>query len=200
MKLKFPIPDTNTTAQCNLGSLIIRYNAKCRRRLRKYLNQFQNLALSEVLKCDKLYRVKDDGFHIHSHQRRLGIVVLEKASRKLLKRATEIENCSTFCDLLECVTRVTRNIHPFGALARYDTTLRIGANLRLKPAVVYLHAGARTGCKSLRLSHRRKEYVAIDELPVELRKLKPHEVEDFLCIFKDCFGKMDCLLRCNPCY
>jgi hypothetical protein len=65
----------------------------------------------------------------------------------------------------------------------YDTALRIGAKLGLEPDVVYLHRGTRSGVKVLGMDAGRP-FVRPDELPDELRVLRPHEIEDCLCIYK----------------
>jgi hypothetical protein len=65
----------------------------------------------------------------------------------------------------------------------YDTALRIGAKLGLEPEVVYLHRGTRRGVRALGLDADRT-FVALGELPHELRALRPHEIEDCLCIYK----------------
>ena len=69
----------------------------------------------------------------------------------------------------------------------YDTALRIGAKLGLEPEVVYLHRGARSGMKALGLGAGRL-FVEVYELPHELRSLRPHEIEDCVCIYKTKLG------------
>ena len=71
----------------------------------------------------------------------------------------------------------------------YDTVLRIGAKLDLFPDRVYLHCGTREGARALGLKWR-DPWLKVDELPRELRRLKPHEIEDFLCIYKGEFAKL----------
>ena len=65
----------------------------------------------------------------------------------------------------------------------YDTAHRIGAFLGLEPEHVYVHAGTTVGAKALGLKSI-DGWVAMDDLPEVFRKLKPYEVEDFLCIYK----------------
>jgi hypothetical protein len=72
-----------------------------------------------------------------------------------------------------------------GELMVYDTALRIGAFLKLEPVSVYLHAGTKTGAKALGLTVSGKKNINVTDLPKEFRKLKPHEIEDCLCIYKD---------------
>lgn len=76
------------------------------------------------------------------------------------------------------------SIRGVGELLVYDTALRIGAKLELMPDRVYLHSGTRRGARSLGLPFKMR-LISIAELPVPLRSLKQHEVEDCLCIFKD---------------
>src|SRR5215468_2342022 len=64
----------------------------------------------------------------------------------------------------------------------YDTALRIGAKLGVFPKEVYLHAGTRVGARKLGLDAS-KPTVKMSFLPTHLRTLRPHEVEDVLCIF-----------------
>jgi hypothetical protein len=65
----------------------------------------------------------------------------------------------------------------------YDTSLRIGAKLGFEPKHVYLHAGTRVGARALGLDTS-ASYLRASELPAPLRALRPHEIEDALCIFK----------------
>jgi hypothetical protein len=123
---------------------------------------------------------------IEDHQRRNGRATLKRAATALLKRIKQIEKCQSFAELLACVEEATEGIERFGELAAYDTSFRIGLKLKLTPKAVYLHTGTRDGCRALGLKGNRK-YVEISELPKELRLLKPHEAEDFLCIYKDEF-------------
>jgi hypothetical protein len=121
---------------------------------------------------------------IEDHQRRVGRATLKLAATALLKRIKQIENCRSFAELLACIEEATKDIDRFGELAAYDTAFRIAVNLNLMPKAVYLHAGTRKGCRALGLKANRR-YVEMDELPKELQVLEPHEVEDFLCIYKD---------------
>ena len=121
---------------------------------------------------------------IEDHQRRVGRATLKRAATAILKSIKQIEKCRTFAELLACIEEATKDIDRFGELAAYDTAFRIGVKLNLMPEVVYLHTGTRKGCRALGLQANRK-YVEMDELPKELQVLEPHEVEDFLCIYKD---------------
>ena len=71
----------------------------------------------------------------------------------------------------------------------YDTALRIGAFLRLESDAVYLHCGVTTGAAHLGFARSRMR-IEVGELPPSLRGLKPYQVEDILCIYKDALGRM----------
>jgi len=96
----------------------------------------------------------------------------------------------SFADLLTHVNTAVRPIHGIGELYVYDTTLRLGGHLRLVPREVYLHAGTRRGARALGLDHR-SDSVSPNQLPTVLRRLRPHEVEDLLCIYKDWLRTVD---------
>ena len=77
-----------------------------------------------------------------------------------------------------------------GELYVYDTALRIGAKLNLLPNKVYLHAGTRSGAEALGFDGK-ATVLNVSDLPRELQKLEPHEIEDVLCIFKADLKKVD---------
>ena len=80
-----------------------------------------------------------------------------------------------------------RNLSGIRGLAElyyYDTALRIGASRSLMPKHVYLHRGTRDGARALGLDWR-ADLLDPRALPKELAVLEPHEIEDFLCIYKD---------------
>lgn len=119
----------------------------------------------------------------YSHQRRLTKVALERALDVLSKHARAIQKAHDFDDLVHLIDTALEPISGLGELYVYDTTLRIGAKLNLFPDKVYLHAGTRLGARALGL--RTAATLKMSELPKEFRALKPHEIEDVLCIFKD---------------
>ena len=53
------------------------------------------------------------------------------------------------------------------------------------PERVYLHRGTRKGARALGLDWR-ADSLDPRVLPKELADLEPREIEDFLCIYKDC--------------
>ena len=119
----------------------------------------------------------------YSHQRRLRKVALERALDVLSKEAGAIERAHDFDELFALIDPALEPIPGLGELYVYDTSLRIGAKLNLFPDKVYLHAGTRLGARALGL--RAAATLDVSQLPKEFRSLRPHEIEDVLCIFKD---------------
>ena len=109
---------------------------------------------------------------------------LDLASHALLSALPSLEACRDFRQLFELVRDLIEPIPGIGELMIYDTALRIGAKLNLKPMRVYLHAGARAGARALDYENRGRDFVHLEDLPEPLRQLEPHEIEDCLCIFK----------------
>lgn len=120
----------------------------------------------------------------HSHQRRITRVALADAERCLLAAEHRIRSCSDFDQLHALIDELVRPIHGIGRLYVYDVATRIGHALGLAPERVYLHAGTRAGAKGLGIGRGRKT-VEMSEVPEPLRRLRPAEIEDVLCIFKD---------------
>jgi hypothetical protein len=179
----------------SLPSLIRDYRCRFGPRLAEYLAYFHDLRSP-----DDAMRFVCHGKEgrINAHQRRVGRAILERARKSLARNASKIQLCRTFDDLIGLVENCTKNIPRFGTLAVYDTSLRLGAYLDLWPDVVYLHAGTKKGCRALGIPTN-SGTVEMRMLPRPLRVLKPHEAEDFLCIFKDQFAGAERKLRgCLP--
>jgi hypothetical protein len=130
----------------------------------------------------------------HPHQHRLRNDLLQAAATTLLQNLNGIERCDSFDELIRLIEDKAGRLSGFGTVAIYDTALRIGGFRQLYPTDVYLHAGTRKGCKAL------KEAMGLttldcsgrsvhpSTLPEALQKLQPHEIEDFLCIYKGKFA------------
>jgi hypothetical protein len=119
----------------------------------------------------------------YSHQCRLKKAALEKAQQALLMNSEAIGQAKSFDDLFSLVETIVEPIEGLAELYVYDTSLRIGARLHLLPNRVYLHRGTRDGAQALGFDGRAK-VLEMSEIPLELRQLEPHEIEDVLCIFK----------------
>lgn len=99
-----------------------------------------------------------------------------------MKRA--IQRAKNFDELHELVLQAGKGLERIGPLAIYDTALRLGAYLGFRPQHVYLHCGTRAGARVLGLRGRAKK-LQMEELPEEFRRLRPEQVEDCLCIYKE---------------
>jgi len=124
-----------------------------------------------------------DGTHRFSHQFRLTKAALNSATAALLASVPAIQQCGDFEELIALIDDVVGGIPGIGELYVYDTALRVGANVRIEPRRVYLHRGTRTGARALGLDGTRKS-ISPSHLPPALRELRPHEIEDLLCIYK----------------
>jgi hypothetical protein len=118
----------------------------------------------------------------YDHQRRLSEATLHQVRRVLLD--TSLQHPGSFHELLAAIRDSISPIHGVGELMVYDTAVRIGAWLQLKPEHVYLHAGTRAGARALGLRWR-DPFVRFGSLPTALQSLEPLEVEDCLCIYKE---------------
>lgn len=173
----------------DLSKLVEIYRRKNAPRHKNELEHFRCfLTLRDTVEAATM-AVGPDG-NMLRHQRRVGKDVLAEAKDVLLQRLIEIEQCSNFAQLIDVVKQSTEAIDRFGSLAVYDTALRIGAKLNRLPEFVYIHAGTKAGAKALELDAS-QPFLAISELPEPLRQLEPHEIEDFLCIYKEHFDSAE---------
>lgn len=117
-----------------------------------------------------------------SHQRRIPHSALVEAKAALLK--LNLAGVRSFDELHKLVALTIGPIIHIGQLTIYDTAHRLGAFLKLCPEYVYLHAGVRSGAKALGLDYR-TEKLATSAFPKAFQKLKPEQVQDCLCIYKD---------------
>ena len=121
-----------------------------------------------------------------SHQCLIPNAALNRAKKLLTAAAAQLKACRTFHDLHSLLADMFKPVHGLGELYIYDTALRLGAFLKLRPRYVYLHRGTRTGARALGLDVSRG-YLDVASLPKPIQALEPHEIEDFLCIYKDRF-------------
>ena len=162
--------------------------------VRKYIEKVRPLAQDELdwfrSQSSLSTAVKKAGLAInrknkrYSHQRRIRKGILPLAENILTSNLKAIDRCSNFDELFNLIDDLLRFVDGIGELYIYDTSLRIGAKLNLLPEKVYLHTGTRDGAKALGFDSKAK-FIELSDFPVEFQVLKPHEIEDVLCIFKD---------------
>jgi hypothetical protein len=121
-----------------------------------------------------------------SHQWRLPNALLAKAAGRLVKHLAAIDTCENFNGIFKIVDSVRAQETGLGDLWAYDTSFRIGAKLEMFPTEVFLQSGARRGAVALegrRISNARS--AASSLFRPELSDLNSHEIENFLCIYKN---------------
>lgn len=123
----------------------------------------------------------------HPHQWRLKMSTLAEVERLLM--SMDLRQYRDFASLHKAIAKRLDRCSGVGPLMKYDTALRIGANLGVFPEQVYLHSGTSTGAKALGFSVEDSP-IERSRLPKEFRSLAPHELEDCLCIFKDELQKL----------
>jgi hypothetical protein len=167
----------------NLETIVRLYIQRIRPRAQAELAWFVRQAtLRETIRCAAL-AVNSYGKR-YSHQRRIKRAAMAQAHAILSGARPRIKKCTDFASLFRLIAAALEHVPGIGELYIYDTSLRIGAKLGILPEKVYLHAGTRTGARNLGLDVA-KSTIRMAYLPSALRVLKPHEVEDVLCIFKD---------------
>ena len=141
------------------------------------------------------------------HQWKVKNNALVEFEKKLQEQKNEIMKTTNFHELIVQVNK--GKIRGIGELTVYDTAERIGVFLDIVPDMIYLHSGTEEGAKILlgisKFSKNLKKedefrMIAKDCLPMELQQCSCTELEDILCMYKDCFNKADCdftLPSCN---
>jgi hypothetical protein len=109
--------------------------------------------------------------------------VLRKSARRLVSRAGALGAATSFNLLYGEVNRQIGSIRGIGPWVVYDTALRIGPFLGLEPEHVYLHRGTREGARQVTPKWRQLT-LEVTDLPEAFRTLRPHEIEDCLCVYK----------------
>lgn len=152
----------------------------------------KSAAIAEDL-VGKSYR-NEENFRVkrHGHQRRIKRAVLDNARRVLVSKPNieKLKSCRSFEEIFDFVSRNCERIPGLGPLYVYDTALRIGAFSKKLPKQVYLQAGALSGARALGLDVKKSPLPA-GGFPKVMQCLAPHEVEDFLCIYKDALAKIE---------
>lgn len=143
------------------------------------IEYFSKMDLKEAI--EKAALAIDKKGKVFKHQWRVNREAQKKVKDNLLKKYDDIKNCKTFDELIKVVESCIES--GFGELSIYDTAMRIGSNLNIYPEKIYLHADARKGAQNIGLSG--KDTLEIKDLPKELQKLKPYELENFFCLFKE---------------
>jgi hypothetical protein len=125
----------------------------------------------------------------HPHHRLKSKNKLDIAKDILLDNQTKISGADNFHNLHEIIIKSLKKLKYIGPLYYYDTAFLIGAHLDKLPKKIYLHAGTKKGAKNMEINIRNKKYIEMEDILChEIFKkycLKPYEIEDFLCIYKE---------------
>ena len=119
----------------------------------------------------------------HGHQRRIRKTAIQATLTRLKSADRIFADCMSFECVLKRLTEKCQEIPGVGDLYLYDSALRIAAFRKWEPERVHLHAGALEGAKELGLDVKCAP-LSVGDFPGPIRKLKSHEIEDFLCIYK----------------
>jgi hypothetical protein len=171
--------------KATLRQLVELYKNNYRCCLNRRLNGFATIQFDKALELAST-GIEADGarnehlFHgISTSAKQKGLKKLRiKTNRLRLKR------CRSFDNLFREIDRIIHSVKGLGEIFIYDVALRLGANKGFWPERVYLQRGAKGGAKNLGMRVNAR-VVECSSLPSELHCLTAHEMEDFLCIFKD---------------
>ena len=172
---------SNTTLAGLVDDYLKKFDSDFRADQRRYRSMPD---LKTAIRNAALARRADD--KCESHQRRIGLPGLTPFEQRLQSISPKIEGCTKFDELHDLLRE--HQTHHIGPLAVYDTAQRIGHYLEFEPEKVYLHAGTATGAKNLGLDTR-GGFLDRSDLPEPLRQLTCAHIENFLCIYKDCFSQ-----------
>lgn len=171
----------------NLTALVRLYRTHNRPHSVKEVNFFRNMPSLELAAHHAALATDGRGKR-YSHQCRISNAPLNRAKQILSQSLSQIEKFSSFHELHSWLAETLSTVRGLGELYVYDTAFRLGAFRRLAPEFVYLHRGTRVGASALGLQIS-GSYLKMVDLPKPLHTLPPHEVEDFLCIYKGHFTK-----------
>jgi hypothetical protein len=183
------------------GTLTMRFSSPYEY-FEKYLSYYRNLnSIEEIIEeacignivinyLEQEYKVR------HPHQNINGAnghgVPIDKskqvANKIISNNLNEIVNSKTFDEIYEIFSN--NRVPGFGALAKYDATLRIASTKGFFPDKIYIHRGAQIGLRALieknyvNADFENVDNIAKKNLPSDFSILNPIYIEDFLCIKK----------------
>jgi hypothetical protein len=178
---------TGTKSAKTLNGLVncfLRYRAKCPDEVIKYCKKQKTFAGAIRAAAYS----EDETGRMHGHQRRLGHEICRRAAKILLTHQNKLKQCQTFESLYKEIKPELQPLKGVGELFMYDFCTRIGGFLKLAPEGVYMHAGTEVGARALNVKIV-KPFVLMKEFKPPIRKLKPAQAEDFLCICKKCIAR-----------
>lgn len=175
----------------NLSDIIRCYKRNKSKGFERYLTFYkkQNTLADAIEKaaCARYWNNKKQSENRHPHQRLISENVLRKVKKNLMPLQRKIKRCRDFIGLKQIVDNAA--VKKFGALAVYDTVLRIGAHLGIRPKKIYLHCGSLKGAKIFFSNLIKDKHLELCPFPRKLKALGAMHIENLLCICKDCIKK-----------
>lgn len=164
----------------SLSAVVLHYKAYCQElAATEYQFYASQPSLESVVKIAALAEYEKG--KRAAHQYRITKEALAESYCRL--RKADLRGCNNFQQLFTKIKDEIGQIFGIGPLTVYDTALRIGAFLRFEPEKVYLHRGTQVGARAIGLG-KGKDTIEMTELPPQFHCLRPREVEDCLCIYK----------------
>lgn len=123
------------------------------------------------------------------HHGRRQRATLEECTRILLAHENDLRRSKDFDDVYLWVDKLLEDVRDVNKLYYYDAAVLIAMKLGFSPTKVYLHSGAADGAVVLLGISKKTKWILPSDLPAPLSDLKADELEDLLCIYKECFEK-----------
>lgn len=144
-----------------------------------------------VRELDSVIRDAGQGLMVNGrrepHHYRRQQATLDECTRRLLVHEEDFRRSKDFEDVYHWVDKVLDGVTGVRDLYRYDVAMWIATKLGLPPKkYVYLHSGAAEGATHFGIPKSRKTILP-SELPEPLSGVSADDLEDMLCIYKDCF-------------
>lgn len=154
---------------------------------------YSNLVIGEAITCacDR-GKIKVNGQWVEDpHYKKLDGQALTEAERKLLNVESKLKQAIDFLQVYSIVRKVTEDIMGLSRMFWYDTSLRIAAAISeyCLPTQVFYQRGAEVGALKLGILWKLDEekpwlpYEHFLRVSQSFNRLKPYEIEDFLCVF-----------------
>ena len=177
------------------------YLKRFKERFDNYLNYYKTIPLDTAIYNSALGKFENkDGekktwFHQQTFITHNGEEPLKELANKLSSLKSEIKKKNSFESLHDDIIKeASSNLENIGKLSIYDTAIRLGNHLGLRPKYLYLHAGTESGYKILidEKINKTKVNPKIFKHITGLNQLEPIYLEDILCIYKKTFSKIKC--------
>lgn len=181
-----PIELIKATGGGKLDAIVRHYRENYSKDVQDEMSYFGDTGMDLAAAIARACASKNAEGKLCSHQWRVGHAVLAETVQPLLEQISAIRACTNFDELHDLVEQSILRIDRVGLLTVYDISQRIGWYLGLSPEHVYLHAGVRKGARALGLDATGR-CLATSQFPIQLQRLSAAELEDVLCLYKDCF-------------